>query len=508
MTHLSLPPIKSAGIVGAGAMGKGIAQLCVQAGVRTFLHDSQKGAIDNAISFINKIWNRQVEKGLITHEQASEWSSLLSSADQLQDIAGCDLIIEAIIEKLLAKQDLFQSLESLASKNTILATNTSSLSIAAIASECKHPERVIGFHFFNPAPLMKVVEIIPGHRTSEAVVVRVKELGNEMGHFTALTTDTPGFLINHAGRAYITEALKLLGEKVADHYTIDCILTSQGGFRMGPFSLMDLTALDVTHIATEAIYHQYYGEPKLRPSIITKRRLEAGLLGRKSGEGFYSYTDGNMTVPSTVRHPVSQPVPIWIGTEDESAKGSISRLIDDAGWHLEKGKSPSSDALCIITPLGEDAANCILRLGIDPKRCIAVDTFGDLSKHRTIMTNPATLIQYKNAALTLFSHDGTPVSAIRDSNGFVFQRVIACIVNVACDIAQQGIATPATIDKAVVLGLGYPIGPLAIGDHYGSSRILSILQSMHRDTGDPRYRPSPWLRRRANLSLSLSHTEI
>ncbi len=502
------PPFKTLGIVGTGAMGRGIAQIAAQAGLTVLLHDLREGAVTEAREFVGGMWQRAVDKQRLSEAEAERYRANLKEAATLGELAGCDIVVEAIVEKLEAKQALFQQLEEILDDQAVLATNTSSLSVTAIASSCRLPQRVIGFHFFNPVPLMKIVEVIPGLRTASDVADRVEALGQAMGHFTARTTDTPGFLVNHAGRAFGTEALRILGERVTDHVTIDRILVDQGGFRMGPFALLDLTGLDVSHAVMESIYHQYYEEPRFRPSPLTRQRLTAGLLGRKTGEGFYRYVEGKPQVPDETPPPPVEPQPVWIGAEDDEARRQLIGLVTAAGWPLENAEesheTPTPDALCLLAPLGEDATSCALRLGLPAERCVAVDLLAGLERRRSLMLTPATRAAYRDAAAALFAHDGTPVSLLDDSTGFVLQRVVACIVNVGCEIAQQGVAAPQTVDRAVELGLGYPHGPLAMGDHYGSRRILTILDNMLAATGDPRYRASPWLRRRATLDMPLT----
>ncbi|MDQ7731352.1 3-hydroxyacyl-CoA dehydrogenase [Halomonas sp. SpR1] len=497
-------PFTTLGIVGTGAMGRGIAQLAAQAGLKVMLFDVKEGAVTEAKTFINGLWQRSSEKQRITAEQAQQYSDRLIEASELAALAPCDIVVEAIIEKLEAKQGLFSDLEAIVSQQTVLATNTSSLSVTAIAATCQHPERVIGFHFFNPVPLMKIAEVIPGLLTANEVTQRVSALGQAMGHFTAQATDTPGFLVNHAGRAFGTEALRILGESVTDPATIDRIMVDQGGFKMGPFTLLDLTGLDVSHAVMESVYHQYYEEARFRPSPLTRQRLAAGLLGRKTGEGFYRYVEGKQQMPDEPTIAAVSACPVWISQDDPESAAALVELVNTAGWPLESGTQPTGQALCLLTPFGEDATSCALRQGLDAKQCVAVDMLAGLDKRRSLMATPITQRTFIQAAQSLLNHDGTPVSALQDSNGFVLQRVIACIVSVGADIAQQGVATPATIDRAVELGLGYPFGPLRMGDHYGAARIMTILNNLLEATGDPRYRPSPWLRRRAALQMSLT----
>ncbi|MDQ7730232.1 3-hydroxyacyl-CoA dehydrogenase [Halomonas sp. SpR8] len=497
-------PFNTLGIVGTGAMGRGIAQLAAQAGLDVMLFDVKEGAVQEAKTFINGLWQRSAEKQRISEDQAQQYSERLIETSELAALAPCDIIVEAIVEKLEAKQGLFSDLEDIISQQAVLATNTSSLSVTAIAAACQHPERVIGFHFFNPVPLMKIAEVIPGLRTAEEVTQQVNALGDAMGHFTAQATDTPGFLVNHAGRAFGTEALRILGENVTDPATIDRIMVDQGGFRMGPFTLLDLTGLDVSHAVMESVYHQYYEEARFRPSPLTRQRLAAGLLGRKTGEGFYRYVEGRQQMPGEPTIAAVSACPVWISQDDPESAASLTELVSTAGWPLESGTQPTGQALCLLTPFGEDATSCALRQGLDAKQCVAVDMLAGLGKRRSLMTTPLTQHTFIQAAQSLLNQDGTPVSTLQDSNGFVLQRITACIVNVGADIAQQGVAEPATIDRAVELGLGYPFGPLRMGDHYGAARIMTILNNLLEATGDPRYRPSPWLRRRAALNVSLT----
>ncbi|WP_249976756.1 3-hydroxyacyl-CoA dehydrogenase [Vreelandella olivaria] len=492
------------GIVGTGAMGRGIAQLAAQAGMDVMLFDVKEGAVKEAQAFINGLWQRSAEKQRITPEQAQRYSDHLIEATSLTALAPCDIVVEAIVEKLEAKQELFSDLEGIVSPQAVLATNTSSLSVTAIAAACQCPERVIGFHFFNPVPLMKIVEVIPGLRTHEKVIKLVKAMGAAMGHFTALATDTPGFLVNHAGRAFGTEALRILGENITDPATIDRIMVDQGKFRMGPFTLLDLTGLDVSHAVMESIYHQYYEEARFRPSPLTRQRLAAGLLGRKTGEGFYRYVEGQAQVPEETAPARVPPRPVWISQDDPESAKMLADMVNAAGWPLETTAQPTDQALCLLTPFGEDTTSCALRQALNARQCVAVDMLAGLEQRRSLMATPITHPDVIQAASSLLHHDGTPVSVLNDSNGFVLQRIVACIVNVGADIAQQGVATPDTIDRAVELGLGYPFGPLRMGDHYGIKRIMTILTNLLAATGDPRYRPSPWLRRRAALDTPLT----
>ncbi len=494
-------PDLTVAIVGCGVMGQGIAQIAAQAGCRVLLFDTKPGAADAAKTSVAGVLTKLVERGKLKPDQAATARDRLIPVAELTELADAHVVIEAIVEALDAKRALVGELEIVVNRDCLIATNTSSLSVTAIAAAAKHPERVAGFHFFNPVPLMKVVEVIDGALTAAWVAPALSALAQRMGHRPVRAKDTPGFLVNHAGRGYGTEALRILGESVADVATIDAILKGACGFRMGPFELLDLTGLDVSHPVMESIYHQFYEEPRFRPSPITAQRLAAGLLGRKSKRGFYDYAGQQ---PEEAPVPARGPLPqsIWI-TEGPNAE----RI---AGIALATGVqvgTPDSADLIVVPLLGEDASTAAQRLDLDPKRCIGIDALFGLHSHRTLVATPATTAAARSAALAVFTADDKNASVIEDSPGAVAQRVLAAIVNRASDIAQQRIATPADIDAAVTLGLGYPQGPLAWGDAIGPANILRILETLLAITGDPRYRPSLWLRRRAQLGLSLTHLE-
>ncbi|MFN5810414.1 MAG: 3-hydroxyacyl-CoA dehydrogenase family protein, partial [Burkholderiales bacterium] len=318
---------------------------------------------------------------------------------------------------------------------------------------------------------------------------------------------TPGFIVNHAGRGYGTEALRIVSEGVADFGTIDDILKDQVGFKLGPFELMDLTALDVSHPVMESIYQQYYEEPRYRPSVITAQRLAGNWLGRKTGKGFYTYADGKAQRPPPSAAPVvTELPPVWVSSR-AARRSDLFQLLKDLGAEIETASAPSNQALCLVAPLGFDVTTCAIVERLDPARTLGIDMLmpDAATRRRVLATNPATRSDMRDAAHALFAKDGKPVSVIQDSGGFVTQRVLAHIVNIASDICQQGICSPADLDTAVTLGLGYPQGPLALGDTLGADSLLEVLFNMQTVYGDPRYRPSPWLRRRGALGLSLRH---
>ena len=499
----------SVGVAGAGAMGRGIAQIAAQAGSRVRLYDTQDSAVARARDEVFGQWDRQLEKGRMDAAAVAACKERLQAAGSLADLADCDLVVEAVVERLDVKKQLFAELESLVRADAVLATNTSSLSVTAIAAGLKHPERFAGYHFFNPVPLMKVVEVIAGLKTDASVCEGLAEYARQMGHTPVQAQDTPGFIVNHAGRGYGTEALRIVGEGVADFATIDRILKDQVGFKLGPFELMDLTALDVSHPVMESIYRQYYDEPRYRPSVITAQRLAGGVVGRKVGEGFYKYVDGKAQVASEAPAPtVDEMPPVWVSTR-AARRAELFQLLKDLGAKIETGQSPSAQALTLVAPLGFDVTTVAVVERLDPARTVGIDMLVEdaATRRRVLATNPATRADMRDAAHALFARDGKPVSVIRDSAGFVTQRVVATIVNIAADICQQRICTPKDLETAVTLGLGYPLGPLAMGNRWGPDNLLEVLFNMQTVYGDPRYRPSPWLRRRGAIGLSLLHEE-
>ncbi len=503
------PQFNAIAVVGTGAMGQGIAQIAAQAGSTVWLFDVAPGASEKAQNALFDQWDKLASKGKLSADAVSGHRSRIRIAKELGDLRECQLIIEAIVERLDIKQALFTDLEAIVAPETVLASNTSSLSITAIAAPLKHPERLAGYHFFNPVPLMKVVEVIAGLKTSPAVCDRLRAYASDMGHTAVTAKDTPGFIVNHAGRAYGTESLRIVGENVTDFATVDRILKDQMGFRLGPFELFDLTALDVSHPVMESIYHQYYEEARYRPSVITAQRLAGRQLGRKTGLGFYAYVDGKAHIEAEAPAPqVTDMPPVWVSSR-AARRAELYQLLKDLGAHIETGASPSSQALCVVAPLGFDVTTVAVVERLDPSRTVGIDLLvpDSATKRRVLATNPATRPDMRDAAHALFARDGKAVSVIKDSGGFVTQRVVAHIVNIASDICQQAICTPHDLELAVTLGLGYPMGPLAMGNQLGPDNMLEVLFNLQTVYGDPRYRPSPWLRRRGAIGLSLLHVE-
>jgi len=491
------------GVVGAGAMGRGIAQVAAAGGCQVKLYDANNDAAKEAAEFIGKMLKRNVEKGRMSAEDADAAIANIEVIDAMSGFADCEIVIEAVVENLDIKHIVFRELETIVGPETIIASNTSSLSVTTIASACEMPERVAGMHFFNPVPLMKLVEVIDGVRTDPAAGDVLMGLGKRMGRAPVRVADAPGFLVNQVGRGYNIECAHIVSDGVANFADVDRICRDAVGFRMGPFELMDLTAVDVTHPATELIYSQFYHEPRYRPATLMQMHLDAGILGRKVGQGFYTYVDGKAQVDGEAQAPAFDGRPVWISNAEPEAAEKLIAIVKAAGATVESGAAPSDGALILVTPIGSDATDCAVSEGLDASRTIAVDSVYGLDKRRTLMKTAITKSEFVDAAHGLLGGGDVPATVIGDTPGFIAQRAVAAICNIGCAVAQARTATPDDIDTAVVLALNYPMGPLSFGDAIGATTVLKILRNIQRLTGDPRYRPTPWLRRRAELGVSL-----
>jgi 3-hydroxybutyryl-CoA dehydrogenase len=496
-------------VVGTGTMGRGIVQVSAQGGMCVIAYDEKPGAAQAAKDYIASTLTGLVEKGRVPEADAKAAVDRIVVAKDIGEVSKADVVIEAVVEQLAAKQDLFANLEGIVGPDTILASNTSSIPITAIASKCKHPERVGGMHFFNPVPLMRLVEVIPGLKTAQWVTDAMMVLGRRMTREPVLCTDSPAFLVNHVGRGFVPESQRILTENIASPAEIDRILTGAPGFKMGPFTLADMVGIDIQHGVMESIHSQFYGEPAFAPMNLSALRVAGGLLGRKTGAGWFAYDNGKAVMPPMAPAPTTMPKSVWVRPSEHhpDLQAPLIELFQKAGITLETTAKPSADALIVLTPIGWDLTTASIDLGLDPKRSVAVDVLFGLKGPRTLMVTPATGPVHRDAAHALLASDGQPVIVINDSPGFVAQRVVAMIVNIGCGVAQRGIATPADIDKGTKLGLGYPFGPIEWGDRIGGKRVLHILDRLHAFYGEPRYRPNPWLKRRALLGLPLDTPE-
>ena len=362
-------------------------------------------------------------------------------------------------------------------------------------------------HFFNPVPVMKLVEIIGGLKTAPWVTDALMVIGRRMTRDPVLCIDSPGFIVNHAGRAYTTENPRILTEGIATHSEIDRILTGAPGFKLGAFALADMVGIDVGFPVMESIYQQFQHEPAYAPNPLSALRAAGGLYGQKTNAGWYEYKDGKRIEPPLTSAPTKLPKSVWIwpSSDHQDLIDPLTALFQKSGTTVETGEKPSATALIVLCQIGYDLTTAIHELPqLDGKRTVSVDVLFGLKGPRTLMVTPAIDPALRDQAHALLASDGQPVIVINDSPGYVAQRTVAMVVNVGCNIAQRGIASVEDIDKGVKLGLGYPFGPLEWGDRIGPARVLFILERLHAFYSDPRYKPSPWLKRRVMLGLPLS----
>ena len=484
-------------VIGAGAMGQGIVQVSVQGGLQAYIFDREEGGAEAAKATIAKRLERLVEKERINQEACQQAISLMQPVSKLEEIADADFVVEAVFEDLQVKHDIFTKLENIVSENCILASNTSSIPIASIASVCRHPSRIAGLHFFNPVPLMKLVEVIVAAATSQKTTDALVALGKQMTRTPVVVKDSPGFLVNMGGRAFTTEGLAIYQDRVATPEQVDAIMRDCYGFRMGPFELMDLTGIDVNYPVSQIIYNGFMQDARLRTTANHKAMVDAVRLGRKAGQGWFSYEDGKMVNPPSPDFiPQSQAGPVVLASNGPE----LISLCKELG--LEIG---DDDGICplVAAPIGTDASETALQCGADARRLVCIDPVGNLEKRVVLMMAPGgdkSAAQKVAAGIII---GGRAVTLIRDSAGFVGQRIAAMVANLGCFMADIGLASPNDIDIAMRLGLNYPKGPLELADHLGAGTVFTIMQEMHRISGDDRYRSSLWLRRHAQLNLTI-----
>lgn len=322
------------GVVGAGAMGAGIAQIASQAGHQVILYDLSQSTLDESASKLAKIMSRLVEKKRITIEESHEIQGRIVRSTQIDLFEGCDLVVEAVVENLDVKHSVFKQIENIVSSDCIVASNTSSLSITSLAAGCNHPERVVGLHFFNPAPLMPLVEIVPAIQTSEDTPLHLVSLMKNWGKSPVIAKDSPGFIVNRVARPFYGEALRILDEGIADVPIIDTVMRNLG-FKMGPFQLMDLIGHDVNYAVTESVFKSFYCDPRFMPSITQLKLVEAGWLGRKIGKGFYNYA--NNSTDSTTNVEIDSDTEVLI------AERIIAMLINEAADAVHYGIASPED---------------------------------------------------------------------------------------------------------------------------------------------------------------------
>ena len=486
------------GVVGAGAMGQGIIQVAVQGGMRVLILDARPGGAEAARKTIAGRLDRLVEKGRMAAGDAAAAAARMEVVEDFAALAPCDTVIEAIFEEIEVKRETFAQIEAAVSPDCLIASNTSSIPIASIARACQRRERIAGMHFFNPVPLMGLVEVIRAAETSDATVETLSALGRRMGRTPVTVKDSPGFLVNMGGRAYTTEGLRLAHEQVATPAQIDAIMRDCRHFRMGPFELMDLTGIDVNYPVSMIVYEGYLHDPRIKTAPNHQAMADAGLLGRKTGQGWFAYEGGK---------PLDRPSPDYVTAATPAATVRLAEP-DEAleAFCAEIGMRVGDTGPILAAPIGEDATHVALRTGMAHQVLVCLDLTGDTSKRVTAMTAPGADREALDMVAAAIIASGRAVTAIGDSPGFVAQRMSAMIANLGCYMAEIGLASPADIDLAMQLGLNYPLGPLALAEDLGAATVLRILEQLQAITGEDRYRPTMWLKRRARLGLPV-HTE-
>jgi len=483
-------------VVGAGAMGAGIAQVAAQAGHRVVIHDARPGAAAQAIERIQAQLQRQVAKGKLSGERCEQARAALTVAGQLSDVADAGLVIEAIVEELGAKRALLAQLEGLCRPGAILASNTSSIAISALAAGLEHPGRVAGLHFFNPAPVMPLVEVVSGLATAPAVAQALFETAARWGKQPVHAKCTPGFIVNRVARPFYAESLRLLQEGAADCATLDALLREAGGFRMGAFELMDFIGHDVNYAVTCSVFNACYGDTRYQPSLLQKALVDAGRLGRKSGQGFYDHAEGRSPPAPAWAMPVAPVTECTLEGDLGPGQGLVDRL-REAGVrvHNRPGKgllrvgsatlALADGRLASERAKEEGIANlATFDLALDYRAAGALGvSFGPIDAAA------------RAEAIGLLQAAGLSVAVLSDTPGLAVLRTVAMLANEAADTVLHGVASAADIDLAMRAGVNYPQGPLAWADALGPGFVLSALTHLQGAYGEARYRPSLLLRR-------------
>ncbi|HEX3835178.1 MAG TPA: 3-hydroxyacyl-CoA dehydrogenase NAD-binding domain-containing protein [Solirubrobacteraceae bacterium] len=505
------------GVCGAGTMGAGIAQLACQAGARTLLHDPDSEALKRGIAGIEGHLERGVERGRISREDADAARNRLHAAPDLEDLADCELVIEAAPERLELKRELLERLSEVVSEQCVLASNTSSLLVTAMATAATHPERVVGMHFFNPPPLMKLLEVVAGIDSSDAALAVARAAGEAMGKRVIDAVDGPGFIVNRCNRPFGLEALRLATERVATIEEIDRICRMGGGFRMGPFELMDLVGVDVGLEISRSFYEQSFGEPRWRPSPMTVKTVAAGHHGRKSGRGYYEYPPGG-------RHRPDDPDPLSAGAGDglvviagDTVLADELRVAAaDAGWvvadPLEAAADGEAPYLILDLTAGEEPEAPLQ--GAPQAICChggslaALDPGGSaVGFHALPPLAGSSLVELTRgldsadsaaeAAERFFATLGKHTTWVNDAPGLVLGRIVCQVINEAAFTLGEELGSAQDIDAGMIHGLNYPRGILAWADEIGLDHVLATLDALALERGEERYRAAPILRRLA-----------
>jgi 3-hydroxybutyryl-CoA dehydrogenase len=506
---VSLPA--TVGVVGAGTMGAGIAQLAAQSGARTLVYDADPAALKRGLEAARGAIARMAEKGRLSQQEAHAAAARLERAPAFGQLAPCGLVIEAAPERLELKQRLFAELEDIVADDALLATNTSSLLVTACAATARHPERIVGMHFFNPAPVMRLVEVIAGTATSEEALARAVAAGEGLGRRVIVAQDGPGFLVNRANRPFGLEALRLVQEGVATPEQVDRIVRLGGGFRMGPFELMDLVGIDVGFEIAKSFFEQGFAEPRWRPSPLQARMAASGRHGRKTGRGWYDYSSGEHRPPDPEPPAVGGGDGLLVIAGDSLLAYELAERAAQAGWQVADPAEAEGEVPTLILDLGAVEDDPPLQGGpqavllqegslaaVDPAgTAVGFHLLAPLEGTRLVelTTGPSTPEAALATAERVFATLGLLSERVGDSPGLVLGRIVAQLVNEGSFAVMEGVGSAEDLDDGMVLGMNHPRGPLAWGDQIGLDNVLALLDALFDEQRDPRYRAAPLLRR-------------
>ncbi|MGW5660068.1 3-hydroxyacyl-CoA dehydrogenase [Streptomyces sp. NPDC003758] len=486
-------------VVGTGTMGQGIAQVALVAGHPVRLYDAVPARAREAAAAIGARLDRLVEKDRLTGAERDAALARLLPAESLAELADCALVLEAVLERLEVKQQLFRELEDIVGEDCLLATNTSSLSVTAIGGALRGPGRFVGLHFFNPAPLLPLVEVVSGFATDVTSATRAYETARAWGKTPVACADTPGFIVNRIARPFYAEAFAVYEAQAADPATIDAVLRESGGFRMGAFELTDLIGQDVNESVTRSVWDSFFQDVRFTPSLAQRRLVESGRLGRKSGRGWYDYADGaERPEPHTAE---KAQAPSYVVAEGDLGPASeLLALIREAGIGVREEDEDHGTRL--VLPSGGQLVLADGQTSVEFRDVVYFDLALDYRRATRIALSASqdTSAQTLAEATGLFQALGKDVSVIGDVPGMIVARTVARIIDLAHDAVAKGVATEEDIDTAMRLGVNYPLGPFEWSRRLGRGWAYDVLDDLHLRDPSGRYAPSLALYRHAYAS--------